>query len=109
MEVVSLEHILFDDLAEARPFLATDTGKSIPRQVDQIPRVVDDKVIDGLRFSRCHRRLGKFFSLRKHIDERRLADVRTPYACELRLVARRALLYIGVTGHEFSPGYFHGR
>ena len=48
------------------------------RQVDQVPRIVDQEVVDEPRLAGCPRDLCQPLPAGQHVDERRLADVAAP-------------------------------
>ena len=71
----------------------TKTGNvAIARQVNEIPSVVDHKMVDGHRLAWHRRGLGEAAALHQHVDERRLAHIRPSDESILGQVALRQLV-----------------
>jgi len=68
-EVLSFPQIVFDHFLPPLPFRQRDLCKAISRQIHDIPFVIDDKMVQQLRFARSIGGLGQFFVVGEHVDE----------------------------------------
>lgn len=59
-----------DEFFPSRAIGLSGLRKAVPRQIHQIPRVVDQKMIDKLSFARGLRGLGQLAVARERVDER---------------------------------------
>ena len=75
-ELFAFQYIMTDKVPEFIHLTLTPLGISVAREVDQVPRSVDEKVVDEQCLARCGRCQGQFLTLRQHVDERGLADIR---------------------------------
>lgn len=94
-EVLSFSQIVFDHLFPFLPLSLRHFGKAIARQVDDIPLIVDVKVIDQLGFAGRAGGFGKLFVIGDHIDQGRLADIASPDEGVLRPVGLRTFRMVG--------------
>ena len=106
-ELLATEDVRFDDLPQPVTVLATASGVTVSGQVDQVPAVVDDEMVDELRLTGLLRRHGQLFASRQHIDQRRLADVRPSDKGILRHPTVGTPLHVRVTRHELCTLNFH--
>ena len=77
-------------------------GIAITRKVDDVPAVVDKKMIDKHRFpgsSRCH---GKPLTAGQHIDKAGFAHIRTADKSIFGKASGRTFLHVRVTDDKFS-------
>ena len=78
VHLLAAKHIVED---ESGKFVAHRAGcprVAVTRQIDQIPAVVDQKVVDEPRFARRAGDFGQPRVAREHVDERRFAHVAAP-------------------------------
>ena len=71
----TLQNIAGNHLLQLFLYGLRTLGEAIARQVDQIPLVVDDEMVDKQGLSRCGRCLGESLVVAEHVDEARLSHV----------------------------------
>ena len=99
------EHVVGDEFREFAPFALRDAGVAVARQVDQIPAVVDQEMVDEPCLTRRSRYFGQRTVAGEQVDERRLADVAAPDEGDVgQCVARnlRQLLRAAFEGGAFD-------
>ena len=74
---------------------------SVTGQVHQIPFFVDEKMVDEERFARCGRCHGQLRVAGEHVDEARLAHVRTSDEGVFGQPVVRAFLHLRIAYFEF--------
>ena len=105
--LLALEDVCLDDLRELVLCLLTTLGVAISWEVHQVPRIVDDKVIDEHRLTRCGRCHGQLGLAGEHIDEARLTYIRSTDKCILRLPVLGAFVQTGITYDKLCALYLH--
>ncbi len=96
----TVEDIPFDYALQAVAVILAAAGIAIAGQIDYIPAVVHQKVIDKHGLSRGRRSHGKSFAAGEHIDERRLTYVRASDKGILVAALGRALAYTAVAYYK---------
>src|SRR5687767_549435 len=69
MEVFTFEYIVIDDCSKTLPEVFAHAGIPVSGKVDQVPGLIDNKVIDCLGFAGLIRGLGHVFPVGKHVDQ----------------------------------------
>ena len=93
-----------DDIMKKIARLLADFGVTVAGEVDEAPLLVEDEIIDQFRVSWGSRDLCKVLFSSKHIDQRRLSDVRSPNQSAFR---HRYLGTFGESrGTEFESSRF---
>ncbi|MNY65072.1 hypothetical protein D3C86_2022840 [compost metagenome] len=68
-QVFAVMQVIVDHLLPLLALHLAHFGITITGQIDEIPGVVDDKMVDHLRFSRLLRGFGQCFFARQHVDK----------------------------------------
>lgn len=105
--LLASEDIALDDLCQFVLCLFPALCISVPGQVDEVPCLVDDKVVDEHGLAGCGRCHGQFGLACKHIDKARLPYVRASYKGIFWQSSLRAMVYAGVADDEFGAFDFH--
>lgn len=92
VEVLPIEDVVPNHTLKLLPYGFRDLREAVAREVDKVPRLINEEMVDELCFSRCGRDLSQPILLGKHIDEGGLADVGTPNEGHLWAVGGGALL-----------------
>src|SRR5690606_38189213 len=101
------EQILRNHLAPALLQILAYGSIPITGQIDQVPLVIDKKMIDGLCLTGPGRSLRQTLVFCEHVDQGRLANIRATDECKFRLFRGRTLADLGVAGNENSLSDFH--
>ena len=92
-----MEHIILDHPIKFLPALHTDFREAITRQIDQIPTIIHNKMVDKQRFTRRRRSLRQVLLASKFIDKGRFAYVRPANKREFGEAMFRTLTPIRIT------------
>jgi hypothetical protein len=95
MKVLSFQYIVFNDASKTFALFLTHPGITVSRQVNEIPVVVNYKMIDRLGLPWPIGSFRQILPVGKHVQQRGFSDVRTTYESEFWFGGRRALLHIG--------------
>ena len=82
--IIAAKHIIGDQTRKGPPLILRHPGISISGQIDQIPRVIDLKVVDQAGFSGSGRNFGKPRTICQQIDQLGLTDIRPADKGKLR-------------------------
>jgi len=102
LQYVAVDYPLQFFLLLVAPFCIT-----VARQVNQVPVLVYEEMVDKECLARCSRCHGQPLAVSQHIDKAGLAHVGAPYKSVLRAVVLRAFADIGVADYEFGTLYLH--
>jgi len=108
VHLAAAPHIIHDQFGKAAPLSLRHPSIAVPGQVDQIPRVVDQEVIDQAGFARSSRDLGQR-PLHQHVDQRRFSHVAAPDKCEFNHPVIGNLLQFAAAELELCLAYDHYR
>ena len=89
-----------DNLAEFLPALLREFGVTVAGEVDEIPAVVDEEMVDELGLARSGRGHRELALPRQHVDKGRFAHVGAPDEGKLRQQGRRLPVGAGAASCE---------
>ena len=84
------------------PLLLSPLGIAIAGKVDEIPLIINNKVVDEYRLARCGRRLGEARPARQHVDKAGLAHIASSYKSEFRQFSLGTLVHTGTADDVFG-------
>ena len=82
-QFLRLRDVAFDHPAQAVAAFLGHAGVAVAGQVDQVPAVVDQEMVDELGFPGGGGRLGQLPVVAEEVDERGFPDIRSSDECEL--------------------------
>ena len=92
VEVLPIEDVVPNHTIKLLPYGFRNLREAVAWEVDEVPRLINDEMVDELCFPRRGRDLSQSILLGKHIDEGGLANVGTPNEGHLWAVGGGALL-----------------
>ena len=99
-ELLTLQYIVLDHPSQTVTAVLAEACVAVAGEVNEVPRVVDDEVIDELRLPWLLRSHRQSLACGEHIDERRLPHIGSPDEGVFGEACRRAFLHATIADDE---------
>lgn len=104
-ELFAIQQVAVDEFLQLCLTLLAQFGIAVAREIDNVPLVIYDEMVDEKGLAWGGRCLGETILLHEHIDQARLAYIRPSDEGVLGHCPRRTLLPVTITYYKFRVHY----